>query len=254
MLVYDYLKEVKATRGAGFLMLLDPDRVDLDRLPNQIQKAAETGVDAFLVGTSLLMSRNTNEVTRAIKRHCDIPAVIFPGNNLQVVPDADAVLFLSLISGRNPHFLITEQVLGAPLVREYGIEPIPTGYLLIESGMHTSVEYMSDTQPIPRNKPDIAKVHALAGEYLGMKMIYLEAGSGAKYSVPEEIVRDTSAYVSVPLIVGGGIRTPRDAAAKVEAGASYIVIGNHFEDDASDGIIAEFADAVHTGARSEAKL
>jgi len=235
-------------------MLFDPDRVDPDRLPSLIARSVEAGVDAFLVGTSLLMSQNTNEVAKAVKDNCDVPAIIFPGSNLQVVPDADAILFLSLISGRNPHFLITEQVLGAPMVREYGIEPIPTGYMLIESGTHTSVEYMSDTQPIPRSKPDIAKVHALAGEYLGMKMIYLEAGSGAEMPVPVEIVRETASYVSVPLIVGGGIRNPRDAAERVEAGASFIVIGNHFEERASDELIAEFADAIHTGARSEAKL
>jgi phosphoglycerol geranylgeranyltransferase len=254
LIVYDYLLKVRATKGAGFLMLLDPDRVDLDRLPSLANDAAEGGVDAFLVGTSLLTTNNTVHVVDTIKRVTDVPAIIFPGNSLQMVPKADAVLFLSLISGRNPHYLITEQVKGTPQIKNYGIEPIPTGYMLIESGKHTSVQYMSDTQPIPRDKPDIAKVHALAGEYLGMKLIYLEAGSGAEMTVPDEMVTEVSEYISRPVVVGGGIHSPQDAHDKISAGASFVVIGNHFEESRSKSIIAEFSDAVHVGAKMEAEL
>jgi len=235
-------------------MLLDPDRVNLDRLPSLISDSAEAGVDAFLVGTSLLMTENTSHVIRTVKQMTEIPAILFPGNSLQIVPEADAILFLSLISGRNPHYLITEQVKGAPLIKSYGIEPIPTGYMLIESGRHTSVEYISDTQPVPRDKSDIAKVHALAGEYLGMKLIYLEAGSGAEITVPDEMIADVTDYISRPVIVGGGIQSPETAQGKVISGASFVVVGNHFEKLLSKEQTAEFADAIHVGAGTEAAL
>jgi putative glycerol-1-phosphate prenyltransferase len=250
--VYDYLLRVSRAKGAGFLLLIDPDRIDRNALPALIEDSVEGGVDAFLIGTSLLTTDSSSHVVSATKQVTDIPAVLFPGNSLQVVPDADAILFLSLISGRNPHYLITEQVKGAPLIKSYGIEPISTGYILVESGTHTSVGYISHTQPIPRDKPDIAKVHALAGEYLGMKLIYLEAGSGAAMTVPDEMIADVTGYVSCPVVVGGGIRSPEEAHAKVAAGASFIVVGNRFEKQTSRSLISEFARAVHTRTRTEA--
>jgi len=234
------------------MILLDPDKVDLDRIHLLIRESTARGVDAFLVGSSLLMSSQTELLVREIKQHSDKPAILFPGNNLQVVPGADAILFMSLISGRNPQYLISEQVKGAPLVREFGIEPIPTGYMLIESGRETAVEFVSDTRPIPRNKSDIAKVHALAGEYLGMKYIYLEAGSGALQTVPNEMITAVKEYVSVPLIVGGGIQSPEEAREKVCAGASFVVIGTHLEMEPGYEIISEFADAVHSKIETEA--
>lgn len=238
-------------KQAGFLMLLDPDRIDPNSVHSLAATSAESGVDAFLVGTSLLMSENTSDVIKAIKEVTEIPAILFPGNWLQITPEADAILYLSLISGRNPDYLITEQVRGAPLVKSQGIEPIPTGYILVESGKQTSVEYISDTHPVPRDKYDIAKVHALAGEYLGMKMIYLEAGSGAKESVPDGMVTEVSEYISRPVIVGGGIVSPDEANRKVMAGASFVVIGNHFEKEQSGSLISEFADAIHVRTASE---
>ncbi|MFH1894033.1 MAG: geranylgeranylglyceryl/heptaprenylglyceryl phosphate synthase [Candidatus Zixiibacteriota bacterium] len=251
MIVYDYLLKTATIKQAGFLMLLDPDRIDPDRVPSLAAASAEAGVDAFLIGTSLLMSDNTSDVIKAIKKTTEIPAILFPGNWLQITPEADAILFLSLISGRNPDYLITEQVRGAPLVKSHGIEPIPTGYILVESGKQTSVEYISDTHPVPRDKYDIAKVHALAGEYLGMKLIYLEAGSGATESVPDEMVTEVSEYISRPVIVGGGIVSPDEANRKVMAGASFVVIGNHFEKEQSGSLISEFADAIHVRTASE---
>jgi phosphoglycerol geranylgeranyltransferase len=251
MIVYDYLVKTSRRKGAGFMMLLDPDRVNLDQLPSLINNSADAGVDAFLVGTSLLMTENTAHVIETIKQMTEIPAILFPGNSLQIVPEADAILYLSLISGRNPHYLITEQVKGAPLIRSYGIEPIPTGYMLIESGRHTSVGYISDTQPMPRDKPDIAKVHALAGEYLGMKLVYLEAGSGAETTVPDEMISEVTDYITRPVIVGGGIQSPEEAQSKVESGASFVVVGNHFEKLLSKALTSEFADAIHVGAGTE---
>jgi len=180
---------------------------------------------------------------KEIKAHVKVPVTIFPGNANQVSRHADAILFLSLISGRNPHLLIGEQVKAAPAIKEFGLEPIPTGYMLIESGAPTSVQFMSDTQPIPRNKPDIAKAHALAAEYLGMKMVFLEAGSGAENPVPDNIVRQVKDFISIPIIVGGGIKDPNIARNKVKSGASFVVIGNFLEED--DSLVREFADAIH---------
>jgi phosphoglycerol geranylgeranyltransferase len=251
LIVYDYLLKTARIKQAGFLMLLDPDRIDPDRVPMLAIKSAEAGVDAFLIGTSLMMSESTSQVVSAIKKSTELPAILFPGNWLQVTTEADAILFLSLISGRNPDYLIAEQVKGAPLVKTHGIEPIPTGYILVESGKQTSVQYISNTHPIPRDKPDIAKVHALAGEYLGMKLIYLEAGSGACESVPDEIVSQVSEYITRPVIVGGGIISPDEANRKVIAGASFVVVGNHFEKEQSGAMISEFADAIHVRTTSE---
>ncbi len=251
---HDYLIRTSRDKGAGFLMLLDPDRIDPDRLPTVVVDSAEAGVDAFLIGTSMLLTESGSHVIRAIKRMTELPAILFPGNSLQVVPDADAILFLSLISGRNSNYLIAEQVKGAPLIRNFGIEAIPTGYMLVESGKHTSVEYISDTKPIPRDKPDIAKVHALAAEYLGMQLIYLEAGSGATMTVPDSMIEDVTHYISRPVIVGGGIRSPEEARNKAAAGASFVVIGSRFERETSLSLVTEFADAIHVGARTEATL
>ena len=152
---------------------------------------------------------------------------------------------MSLVSGRNAEHLIGDQVVAAPLVKACGIEPIPTAYMLIESGQTTSAEYMSNTRPIPRHKPDIAAATALAAEFLGMKLVYLEAGSGAIQSVPEEMIKAVSSYVTLPLVVGGGITSPQEARAKVEAGASFIVTGNVLERDNDAQLVHRFAEAVH---------
>lgn len=231
----DHLLAVKARRGAGFLTLLDPDRLSPDELERRARLCARAGADAILIGTSLMLSANRNiAVFDRVKAAVDLPVISFPGGAAQVAPAADAVLFLSMISGRNPELLIGQQVQAAPLLKEYGIDVLSTGYMLIESGTLTSTEYMSDTRPIPRRKNDIAMAHALAAEYLGMQLIYLEAGSGAQQSVPDAMVRAVADYVSLPVIVGGGIRTPEAARAKVEAGAGFVVVGSAVEAEAGD--------------------
>ena len=164
---------------------------------------------------------------------------------MHLTPHADAILYISLISGRNPNYLIGEQVKAAPWIQRHGLTPIPTGYMLIEGGNRTAVEFMSGTIPIPRDKPDIAGPHALAAQYLGMQMVYLEAGSGATYPVPNEMIATVKAQISIPLIVGGGIRTPKIAAKKVAAGADFVVTGNVLEENGSFELMKEFADAVH---------
>ena len=239
-------KELKKKRGLFFL-LLDPDRKPAVELAEQAKAAEKAGADAVLVGSSMLVNSQFDEAIAAIKKKISIPLILFPGNSNQIAPKADAILFLSLLSGRNPDFLIGEQVKGAPLVKKYGLEPIPTGYLLIESGKTTSVEYVSDTRPIPRDKPDIACSHALAAEYFGMKLVYLEAGSGSATSVPDELISAVASFVRLPVITGGGIKAPGEAAKKIRAGAKIVVAGNQFEKGDSSRLLAEFAAACHRG-------
>ena len=243
MSVYQKLLQIRDEKGAGFFVLLDPDKMNVPEIVRLASKAERCGADGLLVGSSFLLSSRFDEAVKEIKANVSVPVVIFPGNANQVSRHADAILFLSLLSGRNPHFLVGEQVKAAPMIKEFGLEPIPTGYLLIESGAPTSVQFMSQTQPIPKDKPDIAKAHALAAEYLGMKFVFLEAGSGAENPVPDNIIRETKDLISIPIIVGGGIRSPEIAYSKVKSGASFVVIGNAFEED--DSIMKEFAEAIH---------
>lgn len=245
MSVFDYLQHVRAEKGAGYLALLDPDKLTGPALTQVAVRCAENGVDALLIGSSLLFSADFDEVVQSVKQRVDIPVILFPGGSNQLSRHADAILFLSLISGRNPHHLIGDQVRAAPFVKQFGLEPIPTGYLLIESGQITSAEFMSDTRPIPREKPMIVMAHALAAEYLGMRLVFLEAGSGARLPVPDDVIRQVREYVSVPLIVGGGIREPQVASEKVAAGADFIVTGTILEECGSPALIREFAAAIH---------
>ncbi len=243
--VYDSLVASKAKLGGGFFLLLDPDRIEEREYLALAEAAEECGVDAILVGTSFMFNVNFHKAIAQIKRATSLPVVIFPGSFAQVSPEADAILFSSLISGRNPNYLIDEQVKGAPLVKRFGIEPIPTGYMLIESGPLTSVQYISGTLPIPRSKNDIACAHALAAQYMGMKLVYLEAGSGAELPVPVGMAGAVSQMVDIPVMVGGGLHTPEDCAARIEAGASFVVMGNHLENDPNFSFIREVASAAH---------
>jgi putative glycerol-1-phosphate prenyltransferase len=247
MTTYDRLMKVRQERGAGYFVLLDPDKNDLESLPSFIREATEAGADAFLVGGSLMLTNVFEDHLRTIKQNTSVPVIIFPGSIMQVSPLADAILFLVLISGRNPDYLIGNQVIAAPIVRRAGLEALSTGYMLIEAGNTTSAEFMSNTKPIPRDKPDIALAHALAAELIGMKLLYLDAGSGARESVSDEMLRTIAQRCSLPMIVGGGIRTPEDARKKVEAGASFVVTGTITELNNHSSFIREFAEAVHTG-------
>lgn len=245
MSLYQRLLDVQRERGAGYLVLLDPDGRLAEDLVSVADVCEANGVDGLLIGGSILFSTEFDELVKSIKQAVSIPVILFPGNGRQLSRYADGVLFMSLISGRNPQYLIGEQVLSAPTVKALGLEPISAGYMLVESGNTTSVEFMSNTKPIPRGKPEIAVAHALAAEYMGMKLIYMEGGSGAELSVPEEMIQAVSQNTSVPVIVGGGIRTPEVARAKVEAGASFVVTGNVLEKEENISLIGKFAKAIH---------
>lgn len=213
----------------GIIALFDPDRIlkkDLSRLARSI---SECGINAILIGTSLLKNEDFDGFVLDVKKQVRCPVILFPGGSHQVSRYADGIFFLSLLSGRNPEFLIGEHVKSVFLIKSFGLEVIPVGYILISSGNYTAVEYISNTRPIPRNKPEIVVAHALAGEYLGMKAIYLEAGSGADEPVPEKIVKEVKKQISVPLIVGGGIKKEADAKKLLDAGADFIVLGSIIE-------------------------
>ena len=243
--VYRYLNDIKEQCGAGFLVLLDPDRSSRDAIVDYAVQCNEAGVDALLVGTSLMMENGFSDYVENVRAAVEIPVIIFPGEKAQVTDKADAILFLSLLSGRNPELLIGEQVKSAPLIKNIELEAISTAYLLIESGKITSVEFMSNTKPIPSDKPEIVVAHAMAAEMFGMKLIYLEAGSGAERSVSDEIIRAVVSDVDIPLMVGGGIRNPETVAAKIAAGASFVVVGNHLENIANQADLKLFVDAAH---------
>ncbi|MCE5251223.1 geranylgeranylglyceryl/heptaprenylglyceryl phosphate synthase [bacterium] len=246
MTVYSYLLEVRDKKGAGFLVLMDPDRSSPRLVAEQAVKCRDAGVDALLIGTSLMMTNGFQDTVQAASEAIDIPVIIFPGGKSQVCEKADAILFLSLLSGRNPDFIIGEQVRSAPLIKSMGLEAISTAYLIVESGRMTSVEYMSNTKPIPSDKPDIAVAHAMTAEIFGMKIVYLEAGSGAAKPVPDEMIRQVAAEVGIPVMVGGGIRSAETVSAKVDAGASFIVVGNHLENSDNFSDLVSFVKAAHT--------
>ncbi len=246
MTAFEKLLRAKSEKGAGYLVLLDPDKALADNLHSIVQKALDARIDAFLIGGSLLMTPDFDNYIKTIKQFTnDVPVIIFPGGVNQISAHADALLYLSLLSGRNPHHIIGTQVMAAPIIHKLKIEPISTAYLLVESGKATTAEFMSGTTPLPRHKIDIAVAHALAASYLGFKMIYLEGGSGAEHSVPDEMIAAIASVVDVPLIVGGGIRTPDEAARKVAAGASFVVTGNVLENNGDSSLIKEFSQAVH---------
>jgi phosphoglycerol geranylgeranyltransferase len=245
MKIYNYLLDVINSKGASYLILLDPDRINISRLPAFIKHCEKSGVDAFLIGGSLMLNDNFIPFIKTVKENTKLPAIIFPGDINQISDAADAIFFLSVVSGRNPEHLIGKHVTAAPIIKKAGIEPISIGYVLIESGVTTTAVYMSGSLPLPRNKPEIAAATALAAEYLGMKFIYLEAGSGADNSVPDEMIKSVSSVCNIPVIVGGGIRSPNAARKKIESGAKIIVTGNFFEDEKNWDMIKDFADAVH---------
>lgn len=237
-----------AERGALYAVLLDPDRLETTENVELAGMAADSDADLLLVGGSLSLSGRCDSTVRAVKAAVETPVVIFPGDAGFVTAAADAVLFLSLVSGRNPQYLIGEHVRAAPMLRECGLEPIPTAYMLVEGGATTSVEFMSGTRAMPRDKQDIAMAHALAAQYLGMKIAFFDAGSGARNHVPEELVRSVSSYIDIPVMVGGGIREPEVAGRLVAAGASIVVTGDVVEKRRDQSLLRAFADAVHTDA------
>ncbi len=216
--------------GPGIIALFDPDRIPKDKILKTTRFISDCGVNAILIGSSLLKTEDFDGFVAKVRENATCPVILFPGAWHQVSRFADGIFFLSLLSGRNPEFLIGEHVKSVFLIKSYGLEVIPVGYLLISSNNFTAVEYISNTRPIPRNKPEIVVAHAIAGEYLGMKAIYLEAGSGAKEPVPAMLVREVKKQISIPVIVGGGIRTKDDAMKIINAGADFIVLGSIIEE------------------------
>jgi phosphoglycerol geranylgeranyltransferase len=223
-------------------LLVDPDDLNEGGMMAIVNAAIENKVDYFLVGGSLITSNNLESVVDSIKEFSSIPCILFPGNAIQIHPEADAILFLSLISGRNPELLIGQHVVAAPVLKRSNLEIIPTGYMLIHSGRPTSVSYMSNTQPIPNDKPSLAISTAMAGEMLGLKCIYMDAGSGALDTVSAKVIKSVKRNIDIPLIVGGGLNSKRKAQEALEAGADMIVIGNGAQKNLS--LLAEVSDAI----------
>lgn len=214
------------------LVLLDPDKIHGEKLDLLVKESEESSrVAGYLVGSTLLLESDVDAFVEKLKNKVSKPVILFPGSHAQLTPKADAVLFLSLLSGRNPQYLIDEQIRMAPLIRKMGIEPIPTAYILIESGKVTSVEWVTNTRPLPREKKDLIMAHVIAGEMLGFKLVYLEAGSGALMPVPGEIIQSVKECISIPLIVGGGLKTTESIKQAFDSGADFVVIGNILESE-----------------------
>jgi putative glycerol-1-phosphate prenyltransferase len=214
--------------GKKITVLIDPDKIEKSSVDKLIVLSEKANIDFFLIGGSLVAER-PDDFIQKLKEKIKIPIVLFPGSLLQYSSKADAILFLSLISGRNPELLIGNHVTVAPLLKKSGIEVLPTGYMLINGGKTTSVEYVSNTMPIPADKTDIAVATAIAGEMLGLKLIYLDAGSGAEKPVPTEMIKKVKENISVPLIIGGGLITEQQVEAACKNGADIIVLGNILE-------------------------
>ncbi|ANI89873.1 geranylgeranylglyceryl/heptaprenylglyceryl phosphate synthase [Arachidicoccus ginsenosidimutans] len=242
--IYQQLAERKKSKRKSFAVLIDPDKINNTQIDKMVALSIDAKVDYFFVGGSLVVINKTDDIIQQIKSSCDIPVVLFPGAPSQVSRYADALLFLSLISGRNPELLIGQHVISAPMIKQSGLEVIPTGYMVIDGGAPTSVSYIANTSPIPADKNDIAMCTAIAGEMLGLKLIYMDAGSGAKNPVNENMITRVAQNIDAPLIVGGGILTPEKALANCNAGADVIVVGNAIEKDAS--LIKEIGNAVHS--------
>jgi putative glycerol-1-phosphate prenyltransferase len=242
--VLEGIHSAKGRRQRQFALLIDPDRVAGSELAQLASRAQKSGVNLLFVGGSLLVNDTLHDCVRIIKENCNIPVVLFPGDNMQVVPNADAILLLSVISGRNAEMLIGKHVVAAPRLRHSGLEIIPTGYMLIDSGRPTTASYMSNSQPIPHDKNDIALCTAMAGEMLGMQCVFMDGGSGAQNSVSESMIAAVAENTSVPLIIGGGIRTPEMARSKFEAGADIVVVGNAIEKQSA--LLEEMVFAAHS--------
>ncbi|MBS1627917.1 MAG: geranylgeranylglyceryl/heptaprenylglyceryl phosphate synthase [Bacteroidetes bacterium] len=242
--IYNQFIQNKQTNKKSFAVLIDPDKVDNASIEQLVGLATETNVDYFFVGGSLVITTHLDDCIRQIKTSCNIPVVLFPGSPSQVSRYADALLYLSLISGRNPELLIGQHVVSVSHVKKSGLEIIPTGYMVIDGGAPTTVSYISNATPIPADKADIAMCTAMAGEMLGMKLIYMDAGSGAKKPITERMIEKVAQNIEIPLIIGGGITNAEKAYLNCKAGADVIVVGNAIEKDPM--LIKEISSAVHS--------
>ncbi|MFA9190474.1 geranylgeranylglyceryl/heptaprenylglyceryl phosphate synthase [Flavobacterium sp. FZUC8N2.13] len=229
--IYQQIQVAKATNQQILAILLDPDKIVWEQIPDLIDKINQSPATHIFIGGSLVESRILDDLIIRIKQNCILPIVLFPGHPSQISNHADGILFLSLLSGRNPDYLIEHQVKAAPILKQSQLEIIPTAYLLIESGGETAVERISKTTPLDRNDFDLVMATALAGEMLGNKLIYLEAGSGAQKAVPLEMIQFVSQNTTIPLIVGGGIVDLQGIQNAYQSGADVVVIGTAFEND-----------------------
>ncbi len=243
--IWNRIKRWIKEKGALFALLFDPDSIHTSELERYVQDAEGAGVDLFLVGGSLIFDADFAKKVKMLKEKANLPLLLFPGGAMQITGDVDAILFMSLISGRNPEYLIGEQVKASPIIKALGIETIPTGYILVDSGAPTSVSFVSGTMPIPADKPDILCAHGLAAQYLGMKLVYIDAGSGAKKPVSTQMIKALRDCIEIEIFVGGGIKNPETASNLVSSGASTIVIGNLFEKKWDLKLLREFAQAIH---------
>jgi putative glycerol-1-phosphate prenyltransferase len=244
MSIYNNILKSKKEGKKIFAILIDPDKQTNEELLETVNIANNSNVDYFFVGGSLLINNSLEQSILTIKSNSSIPVVLFPGNAMQVSENADAILFLSLISGRNPEMLIGQQVITAPLLKQTDLEVLSTGYMLIDSGKPTTVSYMSNTTPIPYEKNYVAACTAMAGEMLGLKLIFMDGGSGAKTPISSHMIKSVSDSVNVPLIIGGGICSADKALENCQAGADIIVVGNAIEKE--NGLIKEISEAIHS--------
>ena len=242
MNIYQSITDKKAKGQKQFAVLIDPDKPTEQEILRIAELSLTANVDYFFVGGSLLTNDHFENCILTLKKHTDIPVVLFPGNTMQISKHADAILLLSLISGRNAEMLIVKHVIAAPYLKESGLEIIPTGYMLIDSGKPTTVTYMSNTFPIPSDKADIAACTAMAGEMLGLQLIYMDAGSGALNPISAKMIEKVRKHTVSPIVTGGGIKTPEKAIENCNAGADIIVVGNAIEKSAN--LIKEIGDAV----------
>ncbi len=244
--IYSQLLTAQCEGRRQIAVLLDPDKFPYHNLSTFADIAHRSAIDYFFVGGSLLFDNQIQRCVEALKQVLPhIPVILFPGNVFQITPAADAILFLSLVSGRNPDLLIGQHVIAAPILKRSNLEVIPTGYMLIDGGKPTTASYISNTLPLPHDKPQIAVCTAMAAELLGMKLLYLDAGSGAQNPVSATMIAQVAANTPLPIIVGGGIKTPAAANAACVAGATLIVVGNVLEQNPE--YMAAMANAVHFG-------
>ena len=231
--ILKYIQKAKKENAKLLAILLDPDKLPIDQVAKKIALINQNNVDLIFVGGSLLFSNILAELVKEIKKHTKLPVLLFPGNAFQISNEADGILFLSLLSGRNPDFLVGNHVMAAPILKQTDLEILSTSYLLIESGRETTASYISNTKPIPRDKPEIAMATALAGEMMGHSLVYLDAGSGAQNRVPDETISLLNKNTKLPIIIGGGISTKAALKAAHNAGATIVVVGTAFENDES---------------------
>jgi len=231
LMIIDLINTAKKNNKKLLAILLDPDKLALADIAKTIHKINNSNANIIFIGGSLLFKNILDEFVKTVKEYTNLPIILFPGSAMQITNNADGILFLQLISGRNPEYLISNQVIAAPLLKQTDLEVISTGYLLIESGRETTASYISNTKPIPAHKPEIAMATAMAGELIGHQLIYMDGGSGALNPIPTKMIKMVSKNVDLPIIIGGGLKTKQAIQAVYDAGATIAVIGTAFEND-----------------------